>query len=106
MVKYRIIRTDTADAGIRKIVLYVAQNFGNDVALKKLDELEDQILRLRDDPFIGIDPRYPVLKRQGYKVLILDKDLIFYKINEANKEVIICAVVDQRQDYLNIIRGL
>ena len=81
MVKYRIIRTDTADAGIRKIVLYVAQNFGNDVALKKLDELEDQILRLRDDPFIGIDPRYPVLKRQGYKVLILDKDLIFYKIN-------------------------
>lgn len=106
MVKYSIIRTDTADAGIRKIVLYVAQNFGNDVALKKLDELEDQILRLRDDPFIGIDPRYPVLKRQGYKVLILDKDLIFYKINEANKEVIICAVVDQRQDYLNIIRGL
>ena len=48
MVKYSIIRTDTADAGIRKIVLYVAQNFGNDVALKKLDELEDQILRLRD----------------------------------------------------------
>ena len=27
-MKYKVIRTDTADAGIRKIILYVAQNFG------------------------------------------------------------------------------
>ena len=27
-------------------------------------------------------------------------------IDEANKEVVIYAAVDQRQDYLNIIRGL
>ena len=38
--------------------------------------------------------------------MILEKDLVFYKINESKKEVIIYAVVDQRQDYLNIIRGL
>jgi toxin ParE1/3/4 len=31
---------------------------------------------------------------------------VFYKIDEDNKKVIIYAVVDQRQDYLNIIRGL
>ena len=105
-MKYNIVRTDTADAGIRKIILYVAQNFGNDVALKKLDEIEGRILSLGDDPYIGTDPRYPVLKRQGYKVLILEKDLVFYKIDEINKEVVVYAVVDQRQDYLNIIRGL
>ena len=46
------------------------------------------------------------MKRQGYRVLILEKNLVFYKINEENKRVIIYAVVDQRQDYLNIIRGL
>ena len=105
-MKYNIVRTDTADAGIRKIVLYVAQNFGNDVALEELDEIENGILRLRDNPYIGTTPIYTVLKRQGYKVLILEKDLVFYKIDEANKEVVIYAVVDQRQDYLNIIRGL
>ena len=33
MGRYRIIRTDTADAGLRKIILYVAVNFGNAVAL-------------------------------------------------------------------------
>ena len=25
-MKYEVIRTDTADAGIRKIILYIAQN--------------------------------------------------------------------------------
>ena len=97
-MKYNVVRTDTADAGLRKIVLYIAQNFGNDVALKKLDEIEDRIRQLGENPDLGIDPRY--------LVLILEKDLVFYKVNEARKEVIIYAVVDQRQDYLNIIRGL
>ena len=105
-MKYNIVRTDTADAGLRKIILYIAQNFGNDVALKKLDEIEDRIQQLGDNPDLGINPRYLVLKRQGYKVLVLEKDLVFYKDNEARKEVTIYAVVDQRQDYLNIIRGL
>ena len=105
-MKYNIVRTDTADAGIRKIILCVAQNFGNDVVLKKLHEMEVKILSRGDDPYIGTDPRYPVLKRQGYNVLILEKDLVFYKINEIEKKVVIYAVVDQRQDYLNIIRGL
>ena len=105
-MKYKVIRTDTADAGIRKIVLYVAQNFGNTIALEKLDEIEKRILALGDDPFIGTEPRYLVLKRQGYKVLVLEKDLVFYKIDEENKNVVIYAVVDQRQDYLNILRGL
>lgn len=105
-MKYEVIRTDTADAGIRKIILYIAQNFGSAVALEKLDKIEKQILSLGDDPYIGQEPRYLVLKRQGYKVLILEKDLAFYKIDEKNKTVIVYAVVDQRQDYLNIIRGL
>lgn len=105
-MKYEVIRTDTADAGIRKIILYVAQNFGNAVALEKLDEIEKRILELGDDPYMGTDPRYLVLKRQGYKVLILEKDFVFYKIDEEHKKVIVYAVVDQRQDYLNIIRGL
>lgn len=105
-MKYNIIRTDTADAGIRKIILYVAQNFGNDVAIEKLPEIEKGIFSLGEDPYIGTDPRYLVLKRQGYKILILDKDLVFYKIDEDNRNVVVYAVVDQRQDYLNIIRGL
>ena len=82
-MEYEVIRTDTADAGIRKIILYIAQNFGNEVALEQLDYIEKKILELGNDPY-----------------------LVFYKINEEKKTVIVYAVVDGRQDYLNIIRGL
>ena len=105
-MKYEVIRTDTADSLIRKIVLYVAENFGTDVALEKLDHLEEAIMNLGDNPYIGVEPKYNVLKRQGYLVLILEKDLVFYKVDDSKKQVIVYAVVEQRQDYLSIIRGL
>ena len=58
------------------------------MALKKLDEIEDRIRQLGENPDLGIDPRYLVLKRQGYKVLILEKDLVFYKVNRLTWSVI------------------
>ena len=106
MTNYTVIRTDTADAFIHKIILDIAEKFGTNVALEKLDEPEEQIMSLAENPYTGADPRYMILRRQGYKVLITEKNLVFYKIDENQKVVTVYAVVDQRQDYLNIIRGL
>ena len=105
-MKYEVIRTDTADSLIRKIVLCAAENFGTDVALEKLYNLEEAIMSLGENPYIGTEPKYNILKRQGYLVLILDKDLVFYNVDDDKRQVIVYAVVDQRQDYLSIIRGL
>ena len=105
-MRYRIIRTDVADSQIRSIILYVAEVFGNQVALERLKELEESILELAENPYLGTRPQYPALKRQGYKVLILKKNLVVYKIKEEQKEVIIYAVIDGRQEYLRIIQGL
>ena len=105
-MEYKVIRTDKADELIHGNILHAAELFGNDVALQKLDELEKNILALGDNPYIGIPPRYNILRRQGYLVLITKKDLVFYKVNEQEKIVTVYAVVDQRQDYLRIIRGL
>ena len=105
-MKYKVIRTDKADELIHRIILFVAEQFGKDVALEKLEELEADILSLGDNPYLGIQPRYNILRRQGYLVLLTKKDLVFYKVNEQEKIVTIYAVVDQRQDYLSIIRGL
>lgn len=106
MDKYTVVRTDTADSLIHKIILNIAEKFGADVALDKLEILENQILSLADNPYMGTAPRYMILRRQGYKVLITEKNLAFYKINEKQKVVTVYAVVDQRKDYLSIIRGL
>ena len=105
-MKYTISRTEIADACVRKIILYISENFGKDVALKKIEKLEAQIVLLENNPYLGIEPKDLILKRQGYRVLTVSKNLIFYKIDEYQKSIIIHAVLDQRQDYLNILRGL
>lgn len=103
---YKVLRTDTADSLLRSIILFVAEKFGNEVALEKLDYLEKSIMNLGKNPYIGVTPKYSILRRQGYLVLILEKDLVFYKVDDDKKLVTVYAVIDQRQDYLNIIRGL
>ena len=50
---------------MRKIVLCIVQNFGNDVALKKLDEIENRIRQLGENPDIGIDPSNLIKARFG-----------------------------------------
>ena len=75
-MRYEIIRTDLADSQVRSIILYVAEKFGNNIALQKLNDLEEGILALADNPDLGVEPRYLVLRRQGYKVLILEKYLV------------------------------
>ena len=94
---YKLLRTETADAGIRNIVLYIAEEFGTETALQKLSELETAIKRLAENPYIGIDPRYMVLRRQGFKVLITEKDLVFYKILEKARDDIQDVLFDLRQ---------
>ena len=105
-MRYRVVRTDTADSLIRRMILFVAEKFGNEVALEKLDSLEKSILALEENPYIGTLPNYNILRRQGHRMLILEKDLVFYKVDDEQRLVTVYAVVDQRQDYLSIIRGM
>ncbi len=101
---HRIMRTDKAEDQLRDIIYYIADDSGSvDIALKYLDKIEESIDRLKQFPNSGSIPRYSILKKQGYRVAIVEKHLIFYKVNEENKAVIIYAIVDGRREYQNLI---
>ena len=101
---YKIMRTDKAEDQLRDEVHYIADNSNSvDIALKYLDRIEESINRLKEFPNSGSIPRYSILKKQGYRVVIAEKHLIFYKVNEENKIVIIYAIVDGRREYQNLI---
>jgi len=103
-VKYTIIRTDKAEEQLRAIILYIADESGDiDAALRYLDKIENAINRLQDFPQSGSIPRYSIIKKQGFRVVIIERHLIFYKINEAEQLVYIYAIVDGRREYLNLI---
>lgn len=103
-MKYNIIRTDKLEEQLREIIFYIADDSGSiDIALDYLNKIEKAIKRLEDFPMSGSIPRYSILRKQGYRVLIVERHLIFYKVNEDKKEVILYAVVDGRREYKNLI---
>lgn len=103
-MKYNIIRTDKADEQLREIIFYIADDSRSiDIALDYLDKIEKAISSLEEFPMSGSMPRYSILKKQGFRVLVVEKHLIFYKVYEDKKEVVIYAVVDGRREYRNLI---
>ena len=103
-MKYKILRADKAEEQLREIIFHIADDSGDvDVALGYLDKIETAINRLQEFPESGSIPRYSILKKQEYRVVIIERHLVFYKINEEDKLVIIYAIVEGRREYRNLI---
>ena len=73
------------------------------IALNYLDKIEKAINNLKDFPYSGSVPHYATLRRQGYIVLIVERHLVFYKVNESQQIVTIYAVVDGRREYRKLL---
>ena len=103
-MNYKIMRTDKADEQLRNDILYIAKDTGSvERALSYLEKIENAINLLGTTPYIGTKPRYSILRKQGYLVLIVEKHLVFYKVSEGDKTVIIYAIIDGRREYKNLI---
>ncbi|MFV0363664.1 MAG: type II toxin-antitoxin system RelE/ParE family toxin [Suipraeoptans sp.] len=97
---YRVQTTDIADSQIQQLMIYIAEDSGsNQVALRYMEKIEKTISQLEIFPESGTIPRHLTLRRQGYRVLIVENHLIFYKFNRNEKLVTIYAVVDSRREY-------
>lgn len=103
-MKYRILRTDKANDQLYSLIQYIADDSGDvDIALEYLARLEKAVMRLEKFPYSGTEPRYSILRKQGYRVLIIEKQLVFYKVDDEARIVTIHAVVDGRMEYKNLV---
>ena len=101
---YHIERTDKAEEQLRDIILYRADLTGDvNAALALLDTIEASINGLADFPEMGAPPRYSALRLRGFRVLIVEKFLVFYKVDKDKEIVTVYAVVNGRRDYQNMI---
>lgn len=100
---YTILRTETASKQLSTIIQYIANTSSTETALSYLDHLEKAIMRLQDFPYMGVIPKYPILRHQGYRVLTVKRHLIFYKVNEEKKTVYIYAIIDSRREYIHLL---
>ena len=50
--------------------------------------------------------RHTVLRNKNYRMLIINKNIILYRVFDDEKEVRIYNIFSQRQDYLQLLQGL
>jgi toxin ParE1/3/4 len=103
-MRYKLVRTDKANDQLFDIVQFIAgDSHSITAALDYLSLLEKAINSLQRFPKKGVIPHYSILKHQGYRVLIVEQHLVFYKINEHKKEVCIYAILDGRREYAKLL---
>lgn len=104
-MKYKVELTRKAHTDIKEIILYINKAFGEEKASEVLEEMYERIKLLSQAPDAGFVPRMKSLLMQGYKVLILEKNLVFYTVDKSKHIVYIERVVNSRQDYKHIINS-
>uniref|UniRef100_UPI001F2A7245 type II toxin-antitoxin system RelE/ParE family toxin n=1 Tax=Enterocloster aldenensis TaxID=358742 RepID=UPI001F2A7245 len=65
--------------------------------------MEHAIELLAEQPYHGVKAKHTALRRMGFRMVIIENHLIFYKVRERDYMVIIYAIVDARRDYANIV---
>ena len=80
--------------------------FSQEKAIQAKEKIKSSILNLTDHPYMGTTPKIRSLKDNDLRMLILEKLIIIYTVVEKTKTIYLLSIVDQRQDYINILNGL
>ena len=103
---YAIIPTEKFNKELHQQVLYIAMQFSQKKAIQAKEKIKSSILNLTDHPYMGTTPKNRSLKDDDLRMLILEKLIIIYTVVEKTKTIYLLSIVDQRQDYINILNGL
>lgn len=98
MAKYKVKFLQSALNDLEEIVLYIAAD-SKDRALKWHDYLIEKANNLALFPNRGISVPDRKLAHLDYRMFLVGNHIIFYKVYEKNKEVIILRILDAKRDY-------
>lgn len=103
-MSYEIVWTDKAIDRLRNIAFYLS-DVANDShsGLAFSEKIQTVIHRLQEFPYSGTITQHSILKRLGLRVLVLERYLVFYKVDESLKQVILQAIVDDKSDYARFL---
>ena len=100
MSKYGIRYTSLAVDDLDLAFSYIAQE-NLQAANELLDKLENAILQLQSCPYLGGGlPNDKKCEIAGYRYLAVDKYVVFYRIDDTQKEIQVARVFHSRQNWL------
>ena len=102
-MSYKIERTDKFNDQLTDIIMYIRDAFSKKEAVDYLDYLESIINNLKDFPYVGVVPRYQAIAKQGYRAIICKQNILFYKVKEDSKEIILNIIVSSKRNFINLV---
>ena len=101
---YEVLRAQTAEDQLRDIVLYLVDVSGsNGPALRLLGRIEQAMTLLSSFPRLGIVPSSPALAQRGYRMLVVGEYLVFYRVDDELRRVIVVGFFYKSRDYETLI---
>lgn len=83
---YDIRYLKTAESDLIDIFKYIKKDRPS-AASSQLDKLDKSISQLALNPFIGVIPKDERLKKLGYRILIVEKYLVFYVVKTKSVQI-------------------
>lgn len=84
--KYKINYLPLAQQDLVEIIDYIKKD-NPAAALGLVNEIDEEISKLEDFPFMGITPKDLRLKSLNYKMLVIDNYLVFYVVKDDIVEI-------------------
>jgi toxin ParE1/3/4 len=101
---YTLKFTPKASEDLEEIYIYISSKLLADIAANNLlEKIENSIVRLKSFPYSCSYVTAEILKNKGYRKLIVENYIVFYIVNEEDKQVIIMRILYGAQNYFDIL---
>ncbi|HHW39555.1 MAG TPA: type II toxin-antitoxin system RelE/ParE family toxin [Syntrophomonadaceae bacterium] len=102
--EYSLKFTPKAVEDLDEIYGYIANNlFAPEAAENLMDKIETSIMRLKAFPYSCSFVLDEPLKKRGYRKLIVDNYIVFYMVNEQERQVVIMRILYGASNYQTIL---
>ena len=97
---YALKFTPIANDDVDQIYQYIVERlYAPKAAHDLMEDIENSILRLKDFPYSGSPVADDILRGRGYRKLLIKNYIVFYLIDEAEKQVVIMRVFYGARQY-------
>ena len=101
---YRLKFTPKASEDLEQIYIYISQKLFSEVAADNLlEKIENSVMQLECFPYSCSYVSDDALKSKGYRKLIVDNYIVFYLVNEMEKQVVIMRILYGAQAYQDLL---
>lgn len=75
-------------------------------AIRIKDKMQKAALQISRLPYSGVAVHEPKMEKSGYRMIVVEKYLMFYRVFEDERKVVFYRVLDGKRDYPTIMKSM